>query len=95
MFKTNFFSKKAKRISSDDYLLITDEQLLNRERKYGSHSKASKKLKADVELERIAGEDFSRDDVVIPIAVVTPNDLQALKLSDERFLSSLQTAYSK
>ena len=89
LFKTNFFSRKAKRISSDDYLLITDEQLYNRERKYGSHSKAGKRPKADLELDQIAGEDVPRGDLIIPIAVVSPDDHETPKKTDERFLPFL------
>ena len=67
LFKTNFFARKAKRISSDDYLLITDEQLFNREKKYGSHSK-NKKTRGDVELENLVGKD-TRQEFQIPIAI--------------------------
>ena len=58
LYKTNFFGRKAKRVSSDDYLLITDEQLFNRERKYGMHSN-SKRSRGDVELENLVGPDRS------------------------------------
>lgn len=67
MFKTNFFSRKAKTVSNDDYLLISDEQLFNRERKYGSHSKA-KKSRGEVELDGMIGEDTSNPGQQISIA---------------------------
>ena len=86
LFKTNFFSRKAKRISSDDYLLISDEQLMGRERKYGTHSKA-KKTKGDIELEKIAGEDKGSD-LEIPIAVLTPLSEQS-RILNTMFLENL------
>ena len=86
LFKTNFFSRKAKRISSDDYLLISDEQLFGRERKYGSHSKA-KKSKADAELDTIVGEDKLKD-IQIPISVYIEGKVDS-KL-DEMFIESIK-----
>jgi hypothetical protein len=56
MFKTNFYSRKAKRIATDDYLLITEEQLYNREKKYGSHSKKSKNA-GEAELDKLVSDE--------------------------------------
>lgn len=85
LFATNFFSKKSKRISSDDYLFITSEQLFNRERKYGSHAGqrlgAAKRLKGDLELENIVGNERADGTCTsIPLAVSVPesSDLDSL-----------------
>jgi hypothetical protein len=90
MFRTNFFSRKAKRISSDDYLLITDEQLFNRERKYGSHSKA-KRAKGEMELDNIAGDDSVKKDLLLPLAVPT----EGADLTIEPFLVEFQKTYGR
>ena len=58
LFKTNFFSRKAKRISSDDYVLITAEQLMQRELRYGKHAvKGGKANRGFIELESLVGLD--------------------------------------
>ena len=85
LFKTNFFSRKAKRISSDEYLLITDEQLFNRERKYGTHSKA-KKTKGDFELDNIVGEDKVKNEYEIAVAVITGTNTETIKELDGIFI---------
>ena len=93
LFKTNFFSRKAKRISSDDYLLITDEQLFNRERKYGTHSKA-KKSKGEYELDTIVGEDEVRTSIYsIPVAVHTESGAQRMLTRDQAFLKEFGEMY--
>jgi hypothetical protein len=93
LFKTNFFSRKAKRISSDDYLLITDEQLFHRERKYGTHGKA-KKMKADIELDNITGGDSGKTDVSVAIGVFIPECREKLAASDTSFLGELDREYN-
>lgn len=94
LFRTNFFSRKAKRIASDDYLLISDEQLLNRERKYGTHTKV-KKMKADYELDNIVGDDSAKNDVSIPMAVIIPENRGALVRKDTDFLADFKVVYSQ
>ena len=90
MYKSNFFSRKAKRISSDDYLLITDEQLFNRERKYGSHSKV-KRAKGEMELDNIVGDDSGKKDLLLPIAVPT----EGADPTIEPFLVEFQKTYGR
>jgi hypothetical protein len=94
LFRTNFFSRKAKRIASDDYLLISDEQLLNRERKYGTHTKV-KKMKADYELDNIVGDDSAKNDVSIPMAVIIPENRGALVRKDTDFVADFKIVYSQ
>jgi hypothetical protein len=92
LFKTNFFSRKAKRISSDDYLLITDEQLFNRERKFGTHNKA-KRVKGELELDSIIGQDQGKNELEIPIAVVTDEEEETLRQADSNFFDKFQKCY--
>jgi len=94
LFKTNFFSKKAKRISSDNYLFITEEQLLQREMKFGRHTnKSNSRNKGEVELDRMIGQDApSAQEVIIPlrplISDVLSCGIKRTKL-DDMFLSNL------
>ena len=69
LYRTNFFSKKAKRISSDDYLLISMDQLMQREMRFGKHSiKAGKTTQGVVELENIIGaEQVTEMQLQIPL----------------------------
>ena len=90
LFKSNFFSRKAKTVSNDDYLLISDEQLFNRERKYGSHSKV-KKSRGEVELDGIIGEENARMEQQISIAAPIKRELS--DLFDNEFLRQLQRAF--
>jgi hypothetical protein len=91
LLKTNFFSRKAKTVSNDDYLHITDEQLFNRERKYGSHTK-QKKSRGEVGLEGMIGEDISKDDVQISLAVPLGGGATQ-KPFDSEFMASFKRAY--
>ena len=76
LYKTNFFSKRAKRISSDDYLLISADQLMQRELKFGRHaSKMAKANRASVELETLVGMDTtSNPSMEIPLRHSLPQD---------------------
>ena len=69
LFKTNFFSRKAKRLSSDDYLLITADQLMQRELRFGKHTqKGSKGNRGSIELENLVGLDMSAgNELLIPL----------------------------
>jgi hypothetical protein len=93
LFKTNFFSKKAKRISSDDYLFITQEQLYQREFKFGRHANKANMNKGEIELDRMVGPDSAAATVNIPIRPACsdiPNcDITRAKI-DELFLAFLE-----
>lgn len=76
LFATNFFAKKAKRISSDDFVFITTQQLFNRERKYGSHARPGKKQRADGEMEEDLQTNPAGDNLAIPLAVSSLNAIE-------------------